>query len=202
MNCPAGTEKPRSWKATNDTTNTLGARHGLVAENLPLDGSGERRKLPCLDETEELLAGNVGACPVRHCCGRVSGGLEPQEAVALQMRKSSESGMRVREEEDDGKVKSWTYAGHTVLKGQARPLAFDTGPAVSAELSPTRARALVKQPPTRATPRSPQNTDLQRLRALMMERSCPSRQLKCPRPLLRPHLPRRPRLPRRSVPKL
>jgi hypothetical protein len=45
MNGPAGTEKPRSWKATNDTTNPLGARHGLVAGNLPLDSGGERRKL-------------------------------------------------------------------------------------------------------------------------------------------------------------
>jgi hypothetical protein len=31
MNRPAGTEKPRSWKAMNDTTNPLGARHGLTA---------------------------------------------------------------------------------------------------------------------------------------------------------------------------
>jgi hypothetical protein len=87
----------------NDTTNPLGARHGLLAGNLPLDGGGERRKLARLDETEELLAGNVGACPVRHHDGGVSGGLEAQEAVALRMRKSSESGMRAREEEDDGK---------------------------------------------------------------------------------------------------
>jgi hypothetical protein len=29
--------------------------------------------------------------------------MEAQQAVALRMRKSSESGMRVREEEDDGK---------------------------------------------------------------------------------------------------
>jgi hypothetical protein len=27
MNRPAGTKKPRSWKAMNDTTNPLGARH-------------------------------------------------------------------------------------------------------------------------------------------------------------------------------
>jgi hypothetical protein len=54
-------EKPRSWKSTNDTTNPLGARHGLVTEDLPLDGGGERRKLSRLDKTEELLMGNVGA---------------------------------------------------------------------------------------------------------------------------------------------
>jgi hypothetical protein len=67
-----GTEKPRSWKATNP----LGARHRLVAGDLPLHGSGEWRKLARLDETEELLAGHVGACPVRHRGGGVSGGLE------------------------------------------------------------------------------------------------------------------------------
>jgi hypothetical protein len=106
MNRPAGMEKPHSWKATNDTTYPLGARHRLVAGDLPLDGSGERKKLARLDETEELLAGNVGACPVRHRDGGVSGGLGAQGAVALRMRKSSESRMQVREDEDDGKLKS------------------------------------------------------------------------------------------------
>jgi hypothetical protein len=48
--------------------------------------------------------------------------------------------MRAREEEDDGKVKSWTLARRTVLKGQARPLASDARNVVSAELSPTRVR--------------------------------------------------------------
>jgi hypothetical protein len=80
--------------ATNDTTNPLGARHGLVAGNLPLDGGGERRKLARLNETEELLARNVGACPVRHRGGGASGGLEAQEAVVPRMRKSLESGMQ------------------------------------------------------------------------------------------------------------
>jgi hypothetical protein len=50
MNRPAGTEKPRLWKATNETTNPLGARHRLVAGDLPLHGGGERRKLDRLDE--------------------------------------------------------------------------------------------------------------------------------------------------------
>jgi hypothetical protein len=106
MNRPAGTEKLRSWKTTNDTTNPLGARHGLIAGDLPLDGGGERGKLAHLDETEKLLAGNVGACPVRHHDGGVSGGLEAQEVVALRMRKNSESRVRGQEEEDDGKAKS------------------------------------------------------------------------------------------------
>jgi hypothetical protein len=50
-------KKSRSCKATNDTTNPLGARHGLVARNLPLDGGGERRKLARFDKTEKLLVG-------------------------------------------------------------------------------------------------------------------------------------------------
>jgi hypothetical protein len=57
MNRPVGTRKPRSWKATNDTTNPLGARHGLVAGELPLNGGSEWRKLARLDKTEELLVG-------------------------------------------------------------------------------------------------------------------------------------------------
>jgi hypothetical protein len=69
-------------------------------------------------------------------------------------------------------------------------------------LSPTRMHTQAKQPPIRVTPRSPWNTDLQRLCAVMMERSRPSRRPKCPCPLLRPHLPWRPRLPRRSIHKL
>jgi hypothetical protein len=66
MNRLAGTEKTRLWKATNDTTYPLGAWHGLVTGNPPLDGVGERRKLARLDKMEELLAGNIGARPVRH----------------------------------------------------------------------------------------------------------------------------------------
>jgi hypothetical protein len=83
-----------------------GGRHGLIAGNLPLHDGCERRMLARLDETEELLVGNVGACQVRHRSSGVSGGLGAQEAVALRMRNSSESGMRAQEEEDDGKVKS------------------------------------------------------------------------------------------------
>jgi hypothetical protein len=91
----------------NDTTNPFGGgRHGRIVGNLPLHGSVEQRKLARLNEMEELLVGHVGARPVRHRGGGVSSGLEAQEAVALRMRKSAESGMRVREEEDDGKVKS------------------------------------------------------------------------------------------------
>jgi hypothetical protein len=53
----------------------LGARHGLVAGNLPLHGDGERRKLAGIDETKQLLAGHVGARLVRHRGSGVSSGL-------------------------------------------------------------------------------------------------------------------------------
>jgi hypothetical protein len=86
--------------------NPWGARHGFVVGNLSLNGGGEWRKLAHLNEMEELLAGNIGACPVRHRDGEVSGGLEAQEAVELWMRTSSESGGRAREDEDVGKAKS------------------------------------------------------------------------------------------------
>jgi hypothetical protein len=110
MNHLVRTERPRSWKATNDTTNPLGARHRLVVGNPSLDGGGEWGKLARLDKMKELLAGDNGACPVRHRDSKVSGGLEALEAMALWMRKSSESGEREQEEEDDGKAKSQTCA--------------------------------------------------------------------------------------------
>jgi glycerate kinase len=103
MNCPAGTEKPHSWKAMNETANPLGARHGLVARYLPLHSGGEWRKLARLDETEELFAGHIGTRLVRHRGCGVSGGLGAQEAATLQMQESTESGMRAREEEGNGK---------------------------------------------------------------------------------------------------
>jgi hypothetical protein len=42
-----------------------------------------------LDKTEELLAGNIGAHPVRHRGSKVLGGLEAQAVALLQMRKIS-----------------------------------------------------------------------------------------------------------------
>jgi hypothetical protein len=98
----------------------LGARHGLVAGNPPLDGVSEWRKLARLDKTEELLAGNVGARLVRHHGSKVLGGLEAKAAAVLRMRKSSERRGQVREEEEeDGKAKSQTSARRTVFKGAA-----------------------------------------------------------------------------------
>jgi hypothetical protein len=94
MNRPVGTEKPRSWKATNDTTNPLGVRHGLVAGDLPLDGGGERRKLAHLDEMEELLARNVGACPVRHRGSGAPGGLEAQEQQRYRRGRTRRAGSK------------------------------------------------------------------------------------------------------------
>jgi hypothetical protein len=46
---------------------------------------------------KELLAGDVGARPVRHHDGKVSGELKTQAAAALWMRKNSELKGRVRE---------------------------------------------------------------------------------------------------------
>jgi hypothetical protein len=111
------------------------------------------------------------------------GGLEARATVLFRTWKSSEHGGQVREEEEeDGKANSQTSARRTVLKGPTRPLTFNSGPTRSARLSPTHARVPAKQPPTRATPRSPQSTDLQSLRAVMMERSCLSHRPRCPPP--------------------
>jgi hypothetical protein len=96
----------------------LGARHRLVAGNPPLDGIGEWRKLACLDKTEELLAGDIGARPIRHQGNEVLSGLEAQVATLLRMRKSSEHREQVREEEEEEeKTKSQTSARCAVLKG-------------------------------------------------------------------------------------
>jgi hypothetical protein len=96
MNRLAGTEKPRLRKATNDTTYPLGAWHGLVIGNPPLNSVGEWRKLARLDKMEELLAGNIGARPIRHHDSKVLGWLEAQAVVLLRMWKSSERRGRVR----------------------------------------------------------------------------------------------------------
>jgi hypothetical protein len=95
----------------------LGARHGLVAGNPLLNGAGERRKLSCLDKTEELLSGDVGARLVRHRGDEVLGGREAPTAVAWRMQKDSEHRSQAREEEEDGKTKSRTSARRAVLKG-------------------------------------------------------------------------------------
>jgi hypothetical protein len=58
--------------------------------------------------------------------------------------------------------------------------------AVSAKHSPTRARTPAKQAPTHTMPRSPRSTDLQRLRAVMMERSRPSHRPKILAPTTTP----------------
>jgi hypothetical protein len=111
MNRPAGTEKPRSWKATNDTTYPLGAWHGLVARNPPLDGIGEWRKGARLNKTGELFTGNIGARPIRHHGSKVLGGPKARAAALLRMWKNSECKGRVQEEEEeDGKAKSQTSA--------------------------------------------------------------------------------------------
>jgi hypothetical protein len=52
---------------------------------------------------QQLLAGHIGAHPVRHHGGGVSGGLKAQEVVALRMRRSAGSGMRAQRKKIMGK---------------------------------------------------------------------------------------------------
>jgi hypothetical protein len=110
------------------------------------------------------------------------GELEAQAAAMLWMQKNSERKGQVREEEEaDGEPKSRTSARRAVLKGGTLDSSPPKpGPPFSETFAHTRAPA--KQSPTRATPRSLRNTDLQSLRAVMMERSRRSRHPKCPRP--------------------
>jgi hypothetical protein len=49
---------------------------------------------------EELLAGDVGARPVRHYDGKVSGKLEMQAAAAMWMQKNSELKGQARERKE------------------------------------------------------------------------------------------------------
>jgi hypothetical protein len=93
------------------------AWHRLVGGNDPLDGIGEGRKLAHLDQTEELLVGDIGARPVGNHDSEVLGELEAHTAAVLRMRKNSERKGQVREEEADGEAKSRTSAPRAVLKG-------------------------------------------------------------------------------------
>jgi hypothetical protein len=78
------------------------AWHGLIGGDDPLDGLGEGRQLACLNETKELLAGDVGA---PHD-GEVSGKLETGVAAVMWMQKSSELKGKVRERRSERKAKS------------------------------------------------------------------------------------------------
>jgi hypothetical protein len=53
-----------------------------------------------------LLAGDVGARPVRHCDDEVMGELEVQAATALWMRKDSELKGRAHEREEADEMQS------------------------------------------------------------------------------------------------
>jgi hypothetical protein len=56
-----------------------------------------------LNETKQLLAGHIGARPIRHRDGGVSAGLEAQEVVALRLRKSTGRGMQAKKKKIMGK---------------------------------------------------------------------------------------------------
>jgi hypothetical protein len=127
--------------------------------------------------------GDIGARPVRHHDGEVLGELEAQAATMLWMRKNSERKGQAREEEEeaDGEAKSLTSARRAVLKGAGLTPHLRSRARRVSETS-TYARASVKQPPSRVTPRFQQNTDLQSLRTVIMERSPQSRRPRCSRP--------------------
>jgi hypothetical protein len=76
------------------------AWHGLIGGNDPFDDLGEGRQLARLNETKELLAGDVGACPVRHHVGEVSSELETQAAATMWMQKNSELKGQARERKE------------------------------------------------------------------------------------------------------
>jgi hypothetical protein len=128
--------------------------------------------------TEELLAGHVGARPVRHRSGKGSGGLKAQELVALRLRRSAGSRMRLRRKKIMGSKVPNSCPTHGFKGARAAPRLRRRACRVSETLS--HALTSAKQTPTHTMPRSPRNTDLQRLRAVMMEQSRPSRRPKCP----------------------
>jgi hypothetical protein len=80
------------------------AWHGLIGGGDLLDGLVEGRHLARLNETKELLAGDVGTRPVRHQDDEVSGELETQAAAVMWMRKNLElKGQARGRKEADGK---------------------------------------------------------------------------------------------------
>jgi hypothetical protein len=67
---------------------------------------------------KELLAGDVGARPVRHLVGEVLDRLQARAVTTLWTRKNSEHGGRAWEEEEaEGKAKPQTRARRAALKG-------------------------------------------------------------------------------------
>jgi hypothetical protein len=66
------------------------AWHGLVGGDDPLDSLSEGRQLARLNETKELLTGDIGAHPARHHAGEVSGELGTQATVVMWRPKNSE----------------------------------------------------------------------------------------------------------------
>jgi hypothetical protein len=149
MNRPAGTEKLHSWKATNDTTNPLG---GATQTRRQGPSTQRRRRVEEVGPPQR----DRGATRGKHWSAYSStsqqrglGRAGSARAVVLQMQKNSKSKGHTREEEEDGKAKSRTSARHVILKGRTRPLTFNTGPVVSARLSPTRAPWRNNRPLTR-----------------------------------------------------
>jgi hypothetical protein len=124
------------------------ARHRLIAGHLPLHGGGEWRELARLNEMKQLLAGHIGASPVRHCGDGVSSGLKAQEVVASRMWKSTRGEMRAWRKKIMGK-QSPEPVPDAWFKGVSTTLTFNTGPAMSATRSPARVPRRNRHPLTR-----------------------------------------------------
>jgi hypothetical protein len=88
----------------------------------------------------ELLAGHVGARPVRHRCGGVSCGLEAQEKVASRMRESLENGMRAQRKKITGKQSPEPAPDAWFQRGKRGPSSSTSGPPCQRNVRP-RARA-------------------------------------------------------------
>jgi hypothetical protein len=102
--------------------------------------------------------------------------------VVLWMQMNSERKGQVREEEEaGGEAKSRISARRAVLKGAGlTPHLQSRAHRISETFA--HAHAPAKQPPACAVLRFPQDTDLQSLRADMMERSRRPRRTRCPHP--------------------
>jgi hypothetical protein len=90
MNRPVGTEKPRSWKVTNETTYPLGG-HGTDSSPDTFHSTVTVSGGSCPASTRlQLVARHVGSRPVRHGDSKVSSESVAQ-AVAVRAQGSKRS---------------------------------------------------------------------------------------------------------------
>jgi hypothetical protein len=140
-------------------------------------------QLARLDQTEELLVGDIGARPVRHRDGEVLGELKYKQQRCCgcgRTRSAKGKNARGRRSRWGGKVPN-QRSTCGFKGGRHDPLPSKPSLPCQRDFHP-RAHAPTKQPPACATPRFPRNTDLQSLRAVIMERSPQSRRPRCLHP--------------------